>query len=586
MLSTKVASKGEHAMSDLDIEALEANFEVWKKDRASHLPNDKAFERFVIDQILKDAELTDEEIASGNLGGPDDGGIDAMYFFVNRILIQDETEIPDNAITAELYLIQAKYESGFGENTVERMNVFVRDMLDFAKPVDSFIYLNSYAKDAIERFRRGYTAILASHHTFTISLYYAIKGDVPPNTKVIKRVEVLRDFVKNRLSAAQVDFQFWGCAQLLSAARTSPKRKLTVNFTKHFMTSDKAVVCLVKLQDFAEFLRNERGDIRRSVLEPNVRDYQGKRNPVNTDIRKTLENSNGTEFWWLNNGITLLATDSSIAGDTLTINDPEIVNGLQTSQEIFNYFRDNRDKQDSRNILIRVILPPGEQTRTKITKATNFQTEVPPVSLHATDQIHFDIEDRLKLYDFFYDRRKGYYKNQRKPMAQIISILDVARPVIAIYLREPNQARGRPQTLLNNEAKYKTIFHDEYDRNMYVVCVLLDRQVEEHLSKQTALTKDERRDARYYTDMVLTCNLLKSARPSLKEICSLLPICVRPIEETLIGGARQEVLKAYHELGGTEKIAKSVDLRNKLVSQIEERFPVPGESKQSPLGNS
>jgi hypothetical protein len=101
-----------------------------------------------------------------------------------------------------------------------------------------------------------------------------------------------------------------------------------------------------------------------------------------------------------------LASDCSIAGDKLNVIAAEVFSGLQTSQEIYSYFNENPDKPDERSVLVRVLVPEDEKTRNKVTKATNFQTAVEPLSLIATDQIHFDVEERLKLYDLFYDRRK------------------------------------------------------------------------------------------------------------------------------------------------------------------------------------
>src|SRR5262245_66286648 len=85
------------SMSVWDVNGLETNFEGFKRDRFPTLSNSDAFERFCIRQILKDADLSGEEIESGILGGGDDGGIDAMYFFVNRVLIQDQSDVPDDA---------------------------------------------------------------------------------------------------------------------------------------------------------------------------------------------------------------------------------------------------------------------------------------------------------------------------------------------------------------------------------------------------------------------------------------------------------------------------------------------------------
>jgi hypothetical protein len=83
------------------------------------------------------------------------------------------------------------------------------------------------------------------------------------------------------------------------------------------------------------------------------------------------------EFWWLNNGITVLADSCSVQGDRLTVTNPEIVNGLQTSHEIFSFYSEHSQAiKETRSILLRVIVPPDEKSGSLITKATNFQTEV------------------------------------------------------------------------------------------------------------------------------------------------------------------------------------------------------------------
>ena len=62
---------------------------------------------------------------------------------------------------------------------------------------------------------------------------------------------------------------------------------------------------------------------------------------------------------------------------------------------------------DGRNVLVRVIVPPDEKVRSKIIRATNLQTPIPDISPRATDQIHFDIEEKFRLYQLFDERRKG-----------------------------------------------------------------------------------------------------------------------------------------------------------------------------------
>jgi hypothetical protein len=320
-------------MSEWDPQALEANFQGWREQRAPDLVLDRAFERYAIEQVLKDDDLSDEEFEYGLLGGTDDGGIDGFFFFINRTLMHEENEVPDPALVVELKIIQAKNQKGFSEDAVEKMNAFARDLLDYTKPTGTLTYYSQSVRDVIDQFREKYMSILGSHHALSVTFYYVSKSNGDPHPKVLKRADNLKETVSKQLSAATTEIEFWGCTKLLSVARAVPKTKLTMDFARQLSTDDGSVVCLANLKSYAAFLTDSSGAIRRFLLEPNVRDYQGKRNLVNAEIRATLR-SGSEEFWWLNNGVTIVARDCNISGNRLSIDMPEIVNGLQTSEEI------------------------------------------------------------------------------------------------------------------------------------------------------------------------------------------------------------------------------------------------------------
>src|SRR5690606_1071988 len=151
----------------------------------------------------------------------------------------------------------------------------------------------------------------------------------------------------------------------------------------------------------------------------------------------------------------------------LHIEDPQIVNGLQTSFEIFNYFKTNKVESDSRNVLIRIVKTKDESSRLKVIKATNSQTNIPPASLRATDPIHRDIEDYLMSKGYYYDRRKNYHKHQGRPINKIISIPYLAQVVMAILNQKPDYARARPSTLIKSNADYEGIFDVKIPIELY-----------------------------------------------------------------------------------------------------------------------
>ena len=87
----------------------------------------------------------------------------------------------------------------------------------------------------------------------------------------------------------------------------------------------------------------------------------------------------------------------------LRISHPEIVNGLQTSNEIYNYFVSHPNMLESENrcLLVRVIVPETDDSRDKIIFATNSQTAIPKASLRATDSIHRQIELFFRPRDLY-----------------------------------------------------------------------------------------------------------------------------------------------------------------------------------------
>jgi AIPR protein len=559
-------------MSQIDINALESNFAKWRQDRAPDEKESKAFEIYSIGQVLKDADLSDDEVAAGNFGGGDDGGVDGMYLFINRNLILDETELPDPAITVELVIIQAKYQKSFTEDTIQKLDSFCRDLLDFSKGEDKLTLYNSSARDAIIRFREKYNQVMGSPHSLKISFHYTTKSIDQPNHKIDTRVENLKVYIKSQLSAAEVIFEFWDCAKMLASARAIPKQEAVIEITNNFSTDDGSVVCLLSLNNFAAFLTSERGELKTSILEPNVRDYQSKANPVNKDIRATLNNSSSKEeFWWLNNGITLLAEKCAIIGNKVTITKPEIVNGLQTSHEVFEFFHANPGRKDPRKILLRIIVAPEERSRNNIIQATNSQTPVSRFQLKATDRIHFDIEDRLKLYGLFYDRRKGENKRCQRPISKIVSIPLLAQAVIAVLLQRPSDARGRPQTLLNKPETYDQIFNETYNRDVYAVCIMLDRQVRDYLERGQ-LQRDARRDIRYYMTMLVACELTKSSTPDINAIAGILKDCNKLIDDSILSKCQENSMKVYSELGANDKAAKSPQMQEKIIALAKSLF--------------
>jgi hypothetical protein len=407
---------------------------------------------------------------------------------------------------------------------------------------------------------------MGNPHTLTVVFHYACKATVEPGEKdkVRLRSRNLATYVKDILSSADVQFVWWTAKRLLEAARTVPEMDIVVPVVESFATDDGSTVCLVKLRDYAQrLLTKADGKLQTRFLEPNVRDYAGKANPVNKQIRATQEDKAPQEdFWWLNNGITVLSDGCPVNGHKVTITNPEVVNGLQTSHEIFEWYNAHKKDSDTRNVLMRVIVPKDEKSRSKIIKATNSQTPVSMLSLMSTEQIQEDIEDRLRLYGLFYDRKKGEYRRLKKPIKKIVGMNALAQAVMAIALQRPDQARGRPETYVKDHAA--EVFDPNIDRDLYAASILLDRQVLEYLQSQ-ALGSDVLRDIRYYVSMLIGTdwNLFSRSNDS---ITKAIAAAVKPLPIATLQEGMDKALKAYNAQGATDVGAKSVDMTKQVLA--------------------
>ena len=78
---------------------------------------DVFFEFFTAQQVLKDFDLSYDEIESGLVGAGGDGGIDGIYLMVNGDLVQEDSDYSNfrKDIVIDLVILQSKTHSGWAK---------------------------------------------------------------------------------------------------------------------------------------------------------------------------------------------------------------------------------------------------------------------------------------------------------------------------------------------------------------------------------------------------------------------------------------------------------------------------------------
>jgi len=563
-------------MASNDQIILDQVLEQQRQNIAPTLDQATYFEIFTAGQVLKDYDLSYDEIGSGIVAGGGDGGIDGFYSFINGELLQEDSDVSDlrKNIQIDVILLQAKTGTGFSEVAIDRFAAATGGLFDLSKPLASLktVY-NEALLYAAERFRQSYQTLASKFPRLKISYFYATKGDqVHPNvSRKTARVEAT---VKQLFSAADFSFTFLGARALLDLARRLPTTTYELKLAENPISStgDVAFVCLVTLKDFSKFIADSQGHLIRHLFEANVRDYQGK-TQVNEQIQDTLQHPGTEDFWWLNNGITVLSTRATLSGKTITVENPEIVNGLQTSTEIHGYFRISNTESESRNVLVRVIVPNAAESRDRIIKATNSQTAIPPASLRATDRIHRDIEQYLKPFGLYYDRRKNFYKNEGKPINRIISIPQMAQAVMAIILQRPDTARARPSSLIKRDEEYQKLFDSQYPIALYRASGQILKQTETYLAEHAETpSAADKNNMKFYIAMAACQEALRNPNPSAAEVASL---AGSTFSSSVLDSAYQVVKAKYQALGATDQAAKGSDLVAAVKRVLGEKFPIP-----------
>lgn len=570
--------------------ALEAHFKSWQAARFPVPPKDlNIFEYYCAEQFLRSFDLSDSEIKSGLMGGSKDGGVDALFMLVNGELIDAESELdPKTPNTVRLLIIQVKEGEGFSPVAIDKLYWFTDDLLDLTRKKAD--YHSGYRPElitAMRLFKDKYGFIVGENPELFLDFYYVTKKDVEPNNDCKISAEKVVATVKKHFSQARCDFHFVNAAALWAQVQTRPPKKKSLDWAAQPLSTPEGQIGLVRLVDYYEFLREPDGQIAERFFDSNVRGYW-KSTPVNKRIAATLKSPSISEFWLLNNGITVL-TEKVEAGEHLRVEvtDPQIVNGLQTSRQIYNYYNSSsgNPSQDNRRVMIRLIKTTDRTVRDDVIRCTNSQNEMPEEALRATDAIHRQIETLFHRFGLFYDRRKGHYRDQGKPVAQIVSVVEVLQSILSIVVMRPDDARGRPRDYFKKDDLYASVFgKDKYDLNLYLKSTQISRAVGDFLDT-LSLEAIHRRNLKFYLCMYACCAKTVSAHTSPPLILGLDP---QSLSQDFLKHCYERVSTKYQKLAEKlgidgerdyDALAKGPQLLKTLTADLKKRFSAKKKAK-------
>jgi len=494
-------------------------FKAFKGANYASLSEDDAFERFAVSEIaLRQLKLGVASIEKGLVGAQDDGGIDAIYVLLNgqELVEADSTRLTrrKNALdglqpglSLEVVVVQAKNETSWDTNVFPKIESALKSILApnvSAASLRAFPLNDSVVESALmlRKLREKLSPLVPVMNFSVLYVTFAQMKNV--DTYMETKRSQLETWLSSTLpSGSTARVEYFGDSSIVVRLRETNDFVAKLVFVKPPVRVGSALVGLVKIRDYIDFLHRDTSNVMREELfAVNVRDYAGASIGVNNAIAQTLGADSTTEFWWLNNGITILA---DAASDPIELEwratNPMIVNGLQTSHVIHAEAVEGRitSSRLDQTLLVRLIIESDPDVRESIIAGTNNQTAIASTQLHANEEKQIRVEEYLRHANWFYERRRYQYRGSSTPASRIRTVTDVAQAVMAYRLLEPDTARARPGSLLSTSSGWRRVFDENEAESLFLQAVETAASVDTYLKSSTAkAVADDATNARHY----------------------------------------------------------------------------------------
>lgn len=426
------------------------------------------FERYVaanylFQYIRDDVNLIEQTV----LGGGNDEGIDIGAVIVNGRIVFEPEEIDDltselGANTAKVIFIQAKTSESYDSKLIAKFLHGVEAVTRYAiKPksvrlpprlVDLASLIDRIAESG-DKFQESRIPCELYYVTTSSNDGKSARAELQV-TEAIARIRKLGFYTEGlkirthgheELSAKQKE-------------RHGPQR-VPFNFEKRQTIPatdrvDEAYIGLISATEMLKLLKDDAGEMRPGIFEDNVRLDLGAENSVNSRIMGTLQSTEREHFPFLNNGLTIIATELRGLGDRFFISGYQIVNGGQTSHQLIRWSESEQTRKHPQKlsdlwIPIKIVSSKDPGVRTSVAIATNLQTAISASDIQASSQMAKEVEE--------YFEQSGVdglrYERQNRGAAlefartRVVTTPDLNRAVASTLFGESSRAIGSPKDL-------------------------------------------------------------------------------------------------------------------------------------------
>ncbi|MBN2122448.1 AIPR family protein [Candidatus Micrarchaeota archaeon] len=213
------------------------------------------------------------------------------------------------------------------------------------------------------------------------------------------------------------------------------------------------------------------------IFEENLRYKLAEKSKtlIGKSIMETIK-SNPQKLAVMNNGLTMTCGEMKPSDNAITLIQPQIVNGCQTSWAIFDVLSEMQEADDLGDLSkayvpVRVIKTLDHALVKEVTKATNTQNPISPRDQHSKDEFQKDIDAEFnqqnpkilylhrdgQLAKIVRENKQSYYRIKGR-LYRTIDNVHTGQIYLAL-LGKPNSSRNEKRMIFGNERYNNTIFN-------------------------------------------------------------------------------------------------------------------------------
>ncbi len=297
-----------------------------------------------------------------------------------------------------------------------------------------------------------------------------------------------------------VKFEHINHDKILELSKSKTKVDENIQFNGKTLVEDfdykRVFLGKVNISEFHRIF-SKHGD---RLLEKNIRRFLGtKGNHINAQIQKTiLDASANKDFFFLNNGVTIVASDIAFnalqdENHLVKLKNINIINGGQTCKTIQETLENNPSLDVSKCfVLVRIykIDDDDDSIAHNITIATNSQTVVDLRDLKSNDEIQRSLvesvrllgsKDGIPLFEYQPKKDSTAPKSHHLPISMAVA----AEAIFSTWHNKPHNAKFHKDRLFGHF--YNEIFNDSLNGAQLVLAVLIWRYVENKRKRDEVL---------------------------------------------------------------------------------------------------